>query len=202
MGMSGNMPAMPGLENPTVGSGAEYDMTTKGKQMDIATVILGKENVDDGTGLWIEQRITDADLGGEMVMKELMVTTGSQTGIKRMIMQQPGKPPMEMSGFMLNMMKQHQPPPSTGGGGKGDMGQLIGTETITVPAGTFTCQHYRKQEKTGPMDLWISTQVTPYAMVKMTSNDMTMVLKKILTNEKSHINGEPQQMQMPEVPHF
>jgi len=24
-----------------------------------------------------------------------------------------------------------------------------------------------------------------------------MVLKKVLTNEKSHINGEPQKMQMP-----
>ena len=80
------------------------------------------------------------------------------------------------------------------------MGELVGTESVTVPAGTFTCQHYRKQEKNGPADMWISTQVTPYGMVKMTSADTTMVLKKILTNETSHIKGEPQKMQFPGMP--
>jgi hypothetical protein len=36
----------------------------------------------------------------------------------------------------------------------------------------------------------------------MTTPDMTMVLKRILTDEASHIKGEPQKMQMPEMPHF
>ena len=45
------MPPCPGLQNPTVGSGAEYQMTTKGKDMDIAIVDLGKEDVDGDTGL-------------------------------------------------------------------------------------------------------------------------------------------------------
>jgi hypothetical protein len=36
----------------------------------------------------------------------------------------------------------------------------------------------------------------------MTTPDMTMVLNKILTNETSHIKGEPQKTQMPEMPHF
>ena len=44
-GMLGNMPSMPGLQNPTVGSGSEYLVTTKGKEMDVATVALGKEDV-------------------------------------------------------------------------------------------------------------------------------------------------------------
>jgi hypothetical protein len=39
-------------------------------------------------------------------------------------------------------------------------------------------------------------------MAKMTGPDMTMVLKKVLSNESSHIKGEPQKMQMPEMPHF
>jgi len=53
-GMFGSMPSMPGLQNPTVGSGSEYLMTTKGKEMEVATVILGKEDVDGGTGYWME----------------------------------------------------------------------------------------------------------------------------------------------------
>src|ERR1019366_8667910 len=140
----------------------------KGKETDMAIVNLGKEDVDGETGFWMETRMTSAENGGEMVMKTLTVISATQTGIKRMIMQQPGKPPMEMGGMMMNMMQQHQNPPITSKGenGKGGMGELVGTESVTVPAGTFTCQHYRKQDQHGTNDLWISMQVTPYGMVK------------------------------------
>ncbi|MGO8790178.1 MAG: hypothetical protein ACLQVL_22735 [Terriglobia bacterium] len=198
MGMMGSLPPMPGLQNPTVGSGSEYLVTTKGKEMDVATVALGKEDVGGATGFWMEMRMTGAQTGGEMVMKTLTVTTGAETGVKRMIMQAPGRPPMEMTGMMMSMMQQHQARPTTPAGGeKGSMGELVGTESITVPAGTFSCQHYRKQEQNGPVDMWISTDVSPYALVKMTGTDTTMVLKKTLTNETSHIKGEPQKFEMP-----
>lgn len=200
MGM-GSLPPMPGMSNPVIGSGAEYQMTAKGKDMDVAWTILGKEDVNGSSGLWIETRMQSAELGGEMVTKILMVNEGPEAGIKRMIMQQPGHPPMEMSGMMMGMMKAGQPKPS-GSVGKADFGELVGTETITVPAGTFVCQHYRKQGQNGPVDFWVSDQVTPYAMAKMTGPDVTMVLKKTLTNETSHIKGEPQKMGMPEMPHF
>jgi hypothetical protein len=203
-GMFGNLPSMPGLSNPTVGSGSEYLMTAKGKEMDIAMVALGKEDVDGNPGYWMEMRMTSADTGGgEMVMKTLMVTTGSQAGMRRMIMQQPGKPPMEIDGMFMSMMQQHQPHPAAPSApGGGDRGELVGTESVTVPAGTFNCQHYRSKSASGTTDMWISTDVTPYAMVKMTNADTTMVLKKVLTDEKTHINGEPQKMQMPQMPHF
>ena len=153
-------------------------------------------------------RMTTAELGGEMVMKQLTVVSPTETGIKRMIVQQPGKPPMEMPGMMMSMMQQHQAPPITptgGAKGKGGMGELVGTESVTVPAGTFTCQHYRTQGngRSGPSDVWISMSVTPYGLVKLTNSDTTMELKKILSNETSHIKGEPQQMQGPGgMPHF
>jgi len=203
-GMFGNMPTMPGLQNPTVGSGAEYVMNTKGKEMDVATVVLGKEDVNGSPGYWMEMRMTSPDLGGEMVMKSLTVVSATESGVKRMIIQRPGQPPMEMSGMMMSMMQQHQGQPTTpaaGGGGKGDRGELVGTESVTVPAGTFSCQHYRSQGNNGPVDVWVSMEVTPYGMVKMTSPDSSMALKKVLTNETSHIHGEPQKMpDMPGMP--
>ncbi len=190
-----------GLQNPTVGSGSEYLITTKGKEMDMAVVAMGKEDVDGATGYWMETRMTSQEIGGEMVMKNLMVSSGSQAGIKRMIMQAPGKPPMEMGGFMMNMMQQHQTAPITpNAGDKSGMGEVVGTESVTVPAGTYSCQHYRKTDARGTTDMWISTDVTPYALVKMTGPDMTMVLKKALSNEASHIHGEPQKMQFPGMP--
>jgi hypothetical protein len=200
------MAGMPsfGLQNPTIGSGSEYLITTKGKQMDMSVIAMGKENVEGETGYWMEMRMNSPELGGEMVTKTLTVASGTQAGMKRMIMQAPGKPPMEMGGFMMNMMQQHQSAPITpnAGGANTGMGELIGTESMTVPAGTFDCKHYRKTDARGTTDLWISTDVTPYAMVKMTSPDSTMVLKKVLTNETTHINGEPQKMQMPQMPKF
>jgi len=197
----GGVPSF-GLQNPTIGSGSEYQTTTNGKDMDLAIVALDKEDVAGQTGYWMEMRMTSADLGGEMVMKTLVVSSATESGIKRMIMQRPGAPPMEMPSMMMNMMQQHQPPPITskGEGGPGGTGELVGTESVTVPAGTFNCQHYRKQDPKGTTYLWISTQVTPYAMVKMTSPGATMVLKKVLTNETSHIKGEPQKMQFPGMP--
>ena len=173
--------------------------------MDFANVTLGKEEVDGATGYWMEQRIANPELGGEMVMKSLTVISGAQAGVKRMIMQQPGKPPMEMSGMMMSMMQRGQSrstPPSGGGSGKAALGELVGTESVTVPAGTFSCQHYRSQGNNGTTDMWISTQVSPYGMVKMTSAGSTIVLKKVLTNETSHIKGEPQKMEMPQMPHY
>ena len=110
---------------------------------------------------------------------------------------------MEIDGMFMSMMQQHQPHPAAPSApGGGDRGELVGTESVTVPAGTFNCQHYRNKSASGTTDMWISTDVTPYAMVKMTNADTTMVLKKVLTDEKTHINGEPQKMQMPQMPHF
>jgi hypothetical protein len=38
-------------------------------------------------------------------------------------------------------------------------------------------------------------------MIKMTGPEMTMVLKKMLSNETSHVKGEPQKMNF-QMPHF
>ncbi len=196
----GGVPSF-GLQNPTAGSGSEYLLTTKGKDMDMSVVALGKEDVAGETGYWMETRMTNQDLGGEMVMKSLVVASASQAGVKRMIIQRPGQPPMEMPTMMMSMMQQHQTPMTTKGeGGPGGTGELVGTESVTVPAGTFSCQHYRKTDQRGTTDLWISTQVTPYALVKMTGPDVSMVLKKVLSGETSHINGEPQKMNFPGMP--
>ena len=50
------------------------------------------------------------------------------------------------------------------------------------------------------MDVWASSKVSPCGMMKMSSGDMTIVLEKVLSNETTHIKGEPQKMNMP-FPH-
>jgi hypothetical protein len=60
-------------------------------------------------------------------------------------------------------------------------GELVGAESVTTPAGTFACKHYRKaatDPKSPTMDLWISDKVQPTGMVRFTLSgtgvDMTL----------------------------
>lgn len=183
-------PQMLGTFNPVVGSGAEYQMVGKDRTMKFAYAIVGKEDVDGSTGYWMEIRSSGADTPGETVMKQLIVLGGDKPQIKRMIMQSAGRPPIEMPTGMMGMQQR-------GSGGQpsnSDPGVKVGSETITVPAGTFDCEHYQKQTPSGTVDVWVSIKVSPYGTVKMASPEMTMVLEKVLSNETSHIKGEPQKL--------
>jgi hypothetical protein len=199
MGRRGMMPQSPpmvGALNATVGAGAQYQMTTEQGPMSFTIVVVGKESVNGADGTWLENRFEGGRMGGEMVMKQLLVIQNSKADIKRMIMQAPGRPPME---FPMGMMPSGGPqgaaPKDT------DPGQKIGTESVTVPAGTFSCDHYQKQTEHGTYDYWISTNISPYPIVKVTGPNTTMVLQKVLTGETSHIHGEPQAMPgMPGMP--
>jgi hypothetical protein len=50
-------------------------------------------------------------------------------------------------------------------------GELVGTETVTTPAGTFPCKHYKKATagEAGPAtEIWVNDKVQPTGMVKFT----------------------------------
>jgi hypothetical protein len=196
-GMAQQPPPMVGAFKPTVGAGSEFQLTNKDHSFNFAMLIVSKVSADGADGYWMEQRFEGGSMPGEMVQKQLVVIEEGKPDIKRMIMQPPGQQPMEMPvGMMRGAMRQGHAAEGT------DPGEQLGTESVTVPAGTFDCQHYRKQTQHGTYDYWISPQVTPYPIVKMTGPDMTMVLVKILSGESSHIHGEPRQMPgFPGVPH-
>jgi hypothetical protein len=188
-------PQIPGLFKPVVGSGAQYAITTKkGEKYLWAYAIVGKEMVQAAEGYWVEMRL---ESGGpqRMIMKTLVVTSGPKPEVKRMIMQMEGQPPMEMpmGGMMGGMMKQgrESAPVDT------SLGEKVGTEMVTVPAGIFLCDHYRKKDPNGMAEYWMSSKVTPYGCVKVIAPLETMELTKLLTNETSQIKGEPKKFQMP-----
>lgn len=189
-------PNIPGEFKPVVGSGAQYQLTDKsGTAHSWTWAVVGKESVDGQNGYWLEMRSTGPQ-GGSMIMKQLMVVQGGTPDIKRMIMQQPGRPPMELPVGMMHMaMQRGQQQAAASSHG---MGELVGTETVTVPAGAFETQHYRSTSDGTTADVWASTKVSPYGLVKMNSSDGTsMVLEKVLNHETSQITGEPQKMDFP-----
>jgi hypothetical protein len=72
-------------------------------------------------------------------------------------------------------------------------GQLVGAESITVPAGTFACKHFRNKltaDASSPvLDVWVSDAVTPTGLVKsmLSPAGITMQLAATGTGAQSRV---------------
>lgn len=187
-GMGMMPPAMSGMWNPVVGNGATYELTGKdGKKTLMTVAIVSKED----NGFWMEYLINAND-GQLTVMQMLMVRDGDSMSVPKMIIQAGGRGPMEISGAMMGMMA------SRGGASapapKADVhagAEVVGTESVTTPGGTFECEHLRTKEGS---DVWIAPKTGPWGLVKSNSKDSSMVLVKVITDAKSHVVGTPQSM--------
>ncbi len=177
--------------HPVVGKGAEYETTsqrsggTRTHTMELS--VVGKDTVDGKDAYWMQFASTD-DKQQTMVGKSLI--TPDDFEFHRIIVQIPGQGAMEMPANMTanNRDKMNQ--------------QLsdwhsVGTDTITVPAGIFSCEHW-KNEKDGS-DVWTSEKVTPFGMVKQVSKDSTMVLVKVLDNVPDRITGPVKPFDMQQI---
>jgi hypothetical protein len=173
---------------PVVGGWSEYQMTPKSEspsKMKIA--VVGKE----GDAYWYEA-VMEGGQQGRIITKMLVSgNPGDSKNVKRMIFKQGDEPAMEMP---VGMMEQ----PSTQ---KGQPGKVIdkGTETIKVPAGTFTTRHMQYQNGE-VVDSWIYKDISPYGMIKSVSKDLEMVLLGYGTGAKTLITETPQKFEMPQMP--
>ena len=173
---------------PVVGGWSEYQMTGKGEQpskMKIA--IVGKE----GDAYWYET-VMETKQEGRMISK--MLVSGNPEdpkGIKRMIVKMGDEPAMEMPIQMMQGSKD-----------QGQKGKTIdkGTESIKVPAGTFTTQHMEYQDGETVVDTWSHKDISPYGMVKSQSKEFEMVLLGYGTGAKTLITETPQKFEMPQMP--
>jgi hypothetical protein len=186
-GMMQQGPQPRGLFNPIVGSGAQYEVQkgggddAAGKKTVMEIDVVGKESVNGKDGYWLET--TAATPMGEITMKMLTVYDGTSATVAKMIMQMPGRPPMEMPAQMGRMAEPKQSVDIR------DKADDVGNESVTTPAGTFTAHHYRMKDGTG--DFWLSEQVSPYGLIKGQGKDFTIVLLKAVSGVKDKITGTP-----------
>ena len=187
MGMGPRMPTLSGIWHPAVGTGAVYEITkTDGTKSQIEISVVGKEDVDGKPAYWTEMAMTDQRTSAPFYAKNLMTVSDSGVTSSRMVMQMPGQDPMEMdlsTNPMARGMKQ------TTAANIADKAELVGTESVTVPAGTFTCTHYRNKDGSG--DAWISDKVGPWGLVKTQGKGDSMILTKVISDAKDHITGTP-----------
>lgn len=183
------LPTLSGVWHPVVGVGAAYErtMTADGDKMQIEVTVVGKDDLAGKTGYWLEMAITGGKIpGGQMLMKELMAVGDDGVSASKMIMQPPGMQPMEMD---LNMNPAGRSMRESTPADIHEKAEVVGTESVTVPAGTFSCEHLR--EKDGSNDIWISDKVSPWSLVKYRDSKSTMVLTKVITDAKDRITGTP-----------
>jgi len=177
--------------NPQVGQGSEYDMTThNGTTMHVTFAVTSTEAVEDQTGYWLEIGVNTSELG-QIYMQNLTTSVSGHLRTSKSIFQVSGAPPMNFpagSGPARNRRN-----PDSKSDNSSDIrtgGKKVGVETITVPAGTFQCEHWLASDGSG--DAWLSTNVVPYSVVKATDKDSgLMLLTKTTNNAKSHITGKP-----------
>ena len=181
--LRGGPPPIHGVWNPVVGQGAVYQSTGEsGKKTEMEIAVLGKEPVEGKDGYWLQMAMSSSETGGPMVMKHLFVLDGQETHTARMIMQMPGQPPMEMPAQMMHRDRSTQPADVR------NEARDLGSESITVPAGTYTTEHYRLKDGS---EFWYSKDVPPWGLVKYQSKDSTMVLAKVISEAKDKIVGTP-----------
>lgn len=193
-------PNIANIFHPVVGTGAVYEQTDRdGEKSTMEMSIVGSEMVGTQQGYWMEVGHTGKESSEPTYGKSLV--TPDDFKFHKMILMMPGSSqPMEMD---LDASKSHRDTVEK----NLDKWHAVGTETITVPAGNFSCEHWTRDEGKG--DVWVSAKVSPLGMVKSVENNETMVLTKIITGAKSHITGTPvkfdpqmlrQQMQMNRKP--
>jgi hypothetical protein len=185
-------PTLSGIWHPVVGAGAAYEMTREGKKTQMEITVVGKEDVEGKTAYWMEMAMTDPRTSQPVYVKNLMSVSDSGVTSMRMVMQMPGQPdPMEMD---LNVNPMGRGMKQTTPANIADKAEVVGTESVTVPAGTFPCTHFRMKDGTG--DAWVSDKVGPWGLVKSQSKDSSMVLAKVITDAKDHITGTPKKFDM------
>jgi hypothetical protein len=175
-------PAIASLLKPVVGSGGVYETAASdapgAPKSTIEFLVVGKEMADGKDAFWLEVGHQMKGAGGLVYSKVLISTDDFQ--LHRSIMQIPGHPAMEM---------KVTPSPNTAQRTEDDLSKWIqvGTEAVTVPAGTFSCQHWKKSDAKD--EIWASDKISPFGIVKEVKPNSTQVLVKVLTDTKDHITG-------------
>jgi hypothetical protein len=184
MGM--NLFTKPNIEDifkPVVGRGGVYEMQNASKKDEAPRTmemsIVAKDTFEGQDAFWFEVSRND-DKTGQPSYAKMLVTRDFQC--HKMVFQRPGQQAMEMpfNPSANDKSKQHR-------NEELEKWHQVGTESITVPAGTFSCAHWQKDDGKG--DVWVSDKVSPFGMVKMVGERETMTLTKVISDAKDHITG-------------
>jgi hypothetical protein len=172
------------------GQWAEYTMSMKGQAQTIKMRYALVERGDKTIGLEVDSQTPM----GPVIMHMQYSATGSEAWSMAKAAVQVGEQKKFMTAEEMKSgdIKKADTP-----------GKLVGTETVTVPAGKFEAKHYtRKAVMPGQpgeqqIDVWMSDKAPPTGLVKMTAaNGVEAVLSSTGNDAKAKISLEAK----PEAP--
>jgi hypothetical protein len=181
-----------------VGQWASFDVkggASEGGKLRLA--IVGSERQGDSTFYWVELAGTSAtDPARNGIMQSLVADLGAHaTPVRAMIAKVGNQPAIKVPQAMLAMTSQTAAQHNTAlaFAHRCDGAQIVGSETVTVPAGSFATVHVKSEGG----DAWVSKAV-PFTIVKVSGHDgSTMLLVGYGTDAKSSITETPQEMTLP-----
>jgi hypothetical protein len=138
--------------NPVVGKGALYETTTKrdSSKKELELRVTAKDTVDGKEAFWMQ--FYSQDPKKQNVTGKALITK-DDVQFHRMIIQPPGQGAMEMP-FNRSRNRDAKMQESL------SEWHSVGTEPITMPAGTFVCEHWRNDKSNS--DIWTGDEVTPF----------------------------------------
>jgi hypothetical protein len=171
-----DMPELRKYWNPVVGAGVVYQVRgTDGKKRTEEFAITSEETLEGKKAYWLEVAEDGPNPGTKVYAKTLVIPTGFEA--RKLIIQLPGIGAMEMP---------VAPVAQSANADTNNAAKLVGTETITVPGGTFECEHWREADGS---EVWESAKVGPLQIVKKVDKYRTRVLVKTISHAKDYVTG-------------
>ena len=180
------------LTDVEVGEWATYEIDSEGQQGTMRFALI-PEGAAGGDGQWFE---LSGNMGGQDMVLQLLVPgwPDGPNDVQGLVMKTAGQPAMRIPDMMMSMIQGQMDIPML------DMletcagSELLGTESVEVPAGTFDAHHIRPaDEHSDQGDVWVSGDV-PFGLVKGEGPDGSMVLIDSGNGATSTITETPQDM--------
>jgi hypothetical protein len=173
---------------PKIGQWAEFSWHQKGKEdaSDRMRMAVIKEEKRGGKQMYWLQMVMTGKKDKPTIMQRLTPWDASSLGAQApadLVVKIGDQPAMKMSKEMAK-----------GAAAQADWrefckdSKFIGTEAITVPAGTFPSRHYTSSSG----DTWASPKAPVWHLVKMTTKEgKTMVLSAVGEGAKNEVTEQP-----------
>ena len=153
------------------GNGSRFTLQSQGSTFDMN---VGLVKVDPAASRTVIEVFAAAQLADPLWQQFVIGLKGDRPVVESGYIQVGNKAPMvlpkqHLSGvggldvglFMLSEAELRK-------GKTGDL-KLVGSETLTTPAGTVACSHYRLDKGGQKIDAWISDEARPIGLVRMVS---------------------------------
>jgi len=158
------------LVNPEVGAFAWYSLkdTASGREFFLRQAIVGEERIKRKTAYWLETELVPR-VGYSSVYKMLLTGPASNPkNVHRLLVREGTEPVQE-----VNLDEGER-----GGGDEEAARELVGTETISIPTAEIEAEHFVVGEGDERAEIWVSEEVAPMGLVKMTTKLGELMLQR------------------------